>query len=183
VDHITTTGASTVTGAQANDVRVNFFASGQGATTGSVYLSNGVLYMVANNYLFNNFQVKQSGSNIVVTYNLGHGNKTATFNASDVHFLAGYGSSGVDTFSNNTAIGDSFVAGGGGSATLQGGKGFNQLDAGYGGTAYANGTYNDLSGTWSTLIGSSLPGEYNVFHNTDGTNALLNVHPKDLVIK
>jgi hypothetical protein len=181
VDRLVLTSSSTVTGAQSTDMVVKGAAPGQGPSS-PVVLRNGTLYLTANNASYNNFYVYQSGSTVNVMYDMGTGYQFASFNASDVHFLAGYGGSGSDSFVNATSIGDAFVAGSGSaSAMLYGGRGFNLLDGGTGGMVHANGTYNDLTGSSAMLIGNLGSTVLNVFHNTNGQDAILHANPQDIV--
>jgi Ca2+-binding RTX toxin-like protein len=153
-DHVITRYGTMVSGAQAGDVVVSYGAPGRQPGAGNVVLSNGVLYLTASN-MGENFDVRQVGNNLVVTYSLnnGTGSHTATFSASAVRFIAGLGGAGNDNFINETAVGDSFVAGATSCDIICGGRGFNLLVGGSGGGVVQGlGTYNDLSSLGNCIM-------------------------------
>jgi hypothetical protein len=187
VDHVITTNGSTVTGAGANDVVVKYGAMGRQAGAGNLVLSNGVLYFTANNK-GDNFTLNQVGTNLVATYNLndGTGKHTATYNASDVKFLAGLGGAGNDNFVNDTKVGDSFVAGKTGYDMILGGTGFNLLVGGAtGGIVGGFGSYNDVSmaGPYGILIGNPTAGSFDLFRTLSAAEATINTGSSDPTIK
>lgn len=184
VDYLFTNASSQVLGSRSTDTVVSFFAANRTPGAGNISLENGILYFTGNNN-GNSFVFTTSGSKLIVTYDLndGTGQQVVTFNKKDVHFLAGFGGSGNDTFINNTNIG--VVAyGQSGDDVLIGGSKFNLLKGGAGNDyVEGNGTYNDLNGNGGNDILAALgkKGATNILR-TDSGDQTINAGNHDVFI-
>jgi hypothetical protein len=181
-DYIFTNATSTVTGAASQDSVAVFFASNRLAGSGTLVLSQGVLYFTANGN-GDTYIVNEVGNQVVATYNLndGTGFHTQTFAKSAVKLLANFGGAGNDTFINNTNISD-VQYGQGGNNLLIGGTGALDLEkaGGASGASMAIGRspdYNDLTGSATAGVQTTL-----VVNPDAKFNIVRSNNPADVVI-
>ncbi len=115
------------------DQVVTFFANGRTPGSGTVALVNGTLYISPTNN-GSTTSIDYFKNTVVLTTDLGDGNGTQTFTyrKQDVNFVAFFGGTGNDFFSNNTRLSEA-VYGSGGQDTLTSGFGAFSLLKGSGG--------------------------------------------------
>jgi hypothetical protein len=180
-DYIFSNATSTVVGAQQNDRLAVFFAANRASGSGTLVLSNGVLYFTANNN-GDTYVINQVGNKLVATYNLndGTGFHTQTFSKSQVDLIANFGGSGNDTLINNTDIAD-VQYGQAGNNVVIGGFGPLELEkaGGASGNSLVEGRspdYNDLTASLTTGATATL-----ITNPFAQENIARSVNPSDVI--